>query len=581
MMGCMGVSMNLNEFLSMIAGDGYVHIRTQSTQDGDIEEYGLKPSEHEGQDMDTAFAQKSLDEKRNMWFQVGAVQSKTDKRPFQANVIWADVDVYKYPGGELQAVALMQRLPKPTVVVRSGSGFHVYWKLTKPVDARGPMSPAQIISKSVQWFLGGDAAHSPAKLLRLPGTYNFKPDKYEGGKLCFIEQVNDVEYDPEDFPVDEVLMRVGHKLMNKIMLGPDDPAVDRSEYDFAVVAELFQNGFSEQEVTYLLKTFPFSGKVRSEPHNVENYVSRTVKSALFKVQLNPGKIKKQRSDPVNWTGKSLSEILEEEKPPFIVTDFLPASGVAMLAAPPKARKSWAVMQLAHAVATGTPWLGFDIPQPRKVLYVQAELPNWMVAERIVQMYGSDPLDNVAFFYVPAANLLEDDDLQGLLDAVQSYEAELVIIDPVANFWQGDENSSSSVNQFFDQIAKIQALNCAVVMVHHTRKTEQNERLNPQHQRGSNVWFARPAAVMTLSPMIIPGEVPHTYAAFSLRAASPREDIKLFTDSTGKFTLTPPSLGDSGNPIRAKLTELLKKREQPRPDVLTYGEDHGTEVHPGN
>jgi len=572
--------MNLNEFLSMIAGPGgYVHIRTASTDDGTIEEYTLKPSEHDGQDMDTAFHEKSESEKRNMWFQVGAVPSKSDKKPATANVVWADIDLYKYPGGELQAAGLMSRLPKPSVVVKSGRGIHVYWKLSKTVDAKGVMSTAQILSKSAQWLLGADAAHSPSKLLRLPGTLNFKPDEYEGGLPCFIEQVNDVEYDPEDFPVDEVLMRVGHKLMTKIMLGPTDPDADRSEYDFAVVAELFQNGFSEQEVGYLLRTYPFSGKVRSEPHNVENYVSRTVKSALFKVQLQPGKIKKQRTDPVNWTGKSLAEILEEEKPPFIVNDFLPASGVAMLAAPPKARKSWAVMQLAHAVATGTPWLGFEIPQPRKVLYVQAELPNWMVAERIVQMYGSDPLDNVAFFYVPAANLLEDDDLQGLLDAVQSYEAELVIIDPVANFWQGDENSSTSVNQFFDQIAKIQALNCAVVMVHHTRKTEQNERLNPQHQRGSNVWFARPAAVMTLSPMVIPGEVPHTYAAFSLRAASPREDVKLFTDSTGKFTLTPPSLGDSGNPIRARLSELVRRRENPEKPVITFGDNHGTEVHP--
>ena len=564
----------------MIAGPGgYVHIRTASTDDGTIEEYGIKPSDHANQDMETAFREKSEAEKRNMWFQVGAVKDRNEKKPYEANVVWADIDLYKYPGGELQAMGLMRYLPKPSVIVRSGRGLHVYWKLSRPVPANTPMSPAQILAKSAQWLLGADAAHTPAKLLRVPGTFNYKPDEYEGGLPCTILESSDVSYDPEDFPMDEVLMRIGHKLMVKVMLGPTDPDADRSEYDFAVVAELFQNGFSEQEVAHLLRTYPFSGKVRSEPHNVENYVSRTIKNALFRVQLQPARVKKQRETPLDWTGKTLSEILEEEKPPFIVSDFLPAAGVAMLAAPPKARKSWAVMQLAYAASKGEHWLGFDIPQPRKVLYVQAELPNWMVAERMVQMYGDDPMDNLAFFYIPAANLLDDDDLQGLLEAVQSYEAELVIIDPIANFWQGDENNSSAVNSLFDQIAKIQALGAAVVMVHHTRKTEFNERLNPQHQRGSNVWFARPAAVMTLSPMLFPGEVPFTYAAFSLRAASPREEVKLYTDSTGKFTLSPPTLEQSSDTIKAKLTAMLKARESGVKPVITYGDTHGNEVHP--
>lgn len=552
--------MDLKQFLQMVAGpDGTVHIRTQSAKDKTVEEYWVNPSKYDAESLQQQFTQKSVDEERNMWFQVGTVEPGR-KQPVKANIVWADIDLYKYPGGELQAMGLLRYLPKPTVIVRSGRGIHVYWKLKEPIDASQPMSPAQIISKSAQWFLGADAAHSPAKLLRIPGTYNFKPDEYEGGKLCEIIQTNDVEYAAQDFPIDEILMRIGHKLMVKVMLGPEDTTLDRSEYDFSVAALLLQQGFSEAEVEYLLKTYPFSGKVASEPSNKDNYAKRTVKSALFRVQVSGLNAPKPKKDPITWVGKSLSDILKEEKPPFIVNDFLPSAGVAMLAAPPKARKSWAVMQLAYAVGTGQDWLGFTVPAPKKVLYVQAELPNWMVAERIVQMYGAHSLENVAFFHIPAANLLDDEDLQGLLDAVQSYQAELVIIDPIANFWQGDENNSSSVNQLFDQIARIQALGAAVVMVHHSRKTEANERLSPQHQRGSNVFFARPAAVMTLSPMVIPGEVPYTWVDFALRAAAPKEPIKLYTDSTGQFTTTAPSLGASGSPVRQRLLKLIENKD---------------------
>lgn len=553
--------MDLKGFLQMIAGPGgTIHIRTQSVVDDSIQEYWLKPDEYEPESLEEAFGQKSLDEQRNMWFQVSTVNDHS-KTPVGANVVWADIDLYKYPGGETQAMGLMRYLPTPSVVVRSGRGLHVYWKLKETISAAGPMSAAQILAKSAQWFLGSDPAHSPSKLLRIPGTLNFKPNDYEGGKPCEIIRVNDVVYDPKDFPIDEVLMRVGHKLMTKIMLGPDEAGTDRSEFDYATVAQLLQNGFSQAEVEYLLKTYPFSGKVGSEPANRDNYVARTVKSAMFKVQVSGLNAPKPPKDPVAWVGKTLTEILAEEKPPFVVDEFLPATGVAMIAAPPKARKSWSVMQLAHAVANGTQWLGFNVPEPKKVLYIQAELPNWQVASRMTQMFGDDPLPNVAFFHTYGANLMEDDDLQGLLDAIQSYGAELVIIDPVANFWQGDENSSSSVNAFFDQITKIQKLNCAVVLVHHARKTDVNERLSPQHQRGSNVWFARPDAIMTLSPTIAPGEVPYTWADFALRAAEPKEPLKLYTDSTGKFTIDPPSLGAAGSPVKQFLLAQLAAKKQ--------------------
>lgn len=557
----------------MIAGpDGTIHIRTIQANTKDVEEFWFKPSEFTAESLQENFEIKSKDEERNMFFQVTTVDNNS-KRPKTANIVWVDVDIYKYPGGELQAMGLLRNLPKPTVIVRSGRGLHIYWKLNEPIDASTPMSPAQVLSKSAHWLLGADAGHSASKLMRVPFTYNYKPEEYEGGKLCEIIEYNDVSYDPQAFPMDDILLKLPHKLMTKVMLGPTEAGQDRSEYDYAVVAQILQNGFSQEEAEYLLSNYPFSGKVASEPHNKQNYVSRTVRSATFKVTI-AGINKPVNKNPVSWVGKSLGDILKEEKPPFIVNDFLPAAGVAMIAAPPKARKSWAVMQLAYAVGTGSKWLDFTVPQPKKVLYVQAELPNWMVAERIVQMYGDDKLENVIFYHIPAANLLDDEDLQGLLDAVTENGAELVIIDPVANFWQGDENNSSAVNKLFDQIAKIQALNAAVVMVHHSRKTEQNERLSPQHQRGSNVFFARPAAVMTLSPMLVPGEVPHTWADFALRAAAPKEPLKLYTDSTGKFTVDTPTFGQS--PVRQRLLQMLKEKkgedvppweEQP---VLTFG-----------
>src|SRR5262249_32578084 len=66
------------------------------------------------------------------------------------------------------------RLPAPALVVASGHGTHVYWKLAAPID----------VTESTQWkkdlaaLVGSDAGISdPPRVMRLPGFINNKPDK--------------------------------------------------------------------------------------------------------------------------------------------------------------------------------------------------------------------------------------------------------------------------------------------------------------------------------------------------------------------------------------------------------------------
>jgi hypothetical protein len=548
--------MDLKEFLTMFVGNTGLQVHTRSADsDGVIEEHWIDPLLYDSESIQAAFAQKSLDDQRNMWFQVGAVE-KGSKASVLAHTVWADLDIYKYPGGEGQVKQLLRKFPKPTVIVSSGSGWHVYWRLKEPLDAKGQGSVAQELAKSVQYQLGADAAHQPSKLLRIPGTYNFKPDKYEGGKEAKIIEYNDVSYLPSAFPRDDVLMRLPHNLIVKIVSGPSDVAADRSVLDLGWLTEARKYGLKGPELTHLMMNYTMSGKAGEKGASKADYVKRTV----FKAETSGFQIEQKTLKPAtNFVGKSITQILEEDKPAFLIEDFLTQAGIAMISAPPKARKSWCVMQMAYGVATGTEWLGFNIPTAKKVAYVQAELPNWMVAERMIQLYGVDAkLDNITFFHVPAANLVTDEDMSNLVEAVESSGAELVIIDPIANFWQGDENSSSSVNRMFDQLAELQKRNVSVVLVHHARKTEANERLSPQHQRGSNVFFARPDAIMTLSPYELPGES-FTWADFALRASKPKEAMKLYTEETGGFSITPPTMNATGV-VAKRMHDLLEKRK---------------------
>jgi hypothetical protein len=98
--------------------------------------------------------------------------------------------------------------PTPTRIVESSPGhYHLFYRLTEAV------SPAdlQSINRALTHLVGGDrGGHSPAKLFRLPGTFNLKP-----------------EYDPP--PVVKVIEDTGEEhtprsMLAQINLAPGDVA---------------------------------------------------------------------------------------------------------------------------------------------------------------------------------------------------------------------------------------------------------------------------------------------------------------------------------------------------------------------
>lgn len=98
-----------------------------------------------------------------------------------APVLWADIDPYKEPKlpvaiedrGISQPFYLLETLAfpiPPSIIVDSGHGIHAYWLLR---DA-APVGDAQLAMKGIAKAIGGDHTHDPARVLRVPSTYNHK-----------------------------------------------------------------------------------------------------------------------------------------------------------------------------------------------------------------------------------------------------------------------------------------------------------------------------------------------------------------------------------------------------------------------
>jgi hypothetical protein len=104
---------------------------------------------------------------------------------------------------QLSKEALLQKIDSfplsPTIVVDSGNGYHIYWKLTIPLYEK---ERVQYLLSSIQEFLGGDPrATLLTQLLRVPNTHNRKGEA-EGKEPALVKVVKHNKkniYTPNDF----------------------------------------------------------------------------------------------------------------------------------------------------------------------------------------------------------------------------------------------------------------------------------------------------------------------------------------------------------------------------------------------
>lgn len=95
------------------------------------------------------------------------------------NTLFSEFDVKHFNSKE-QILAYIQNLAfQPTVLIDSGGGYHAYWFLAEPHPIEDESERRRIQALQASWvkFTGGDpGAKDLARVLRIPGTLNYKYD---------------------------------------------------------------------------------------------------------------------------------------------------------------------------------------------------------------------------------------------------------------------------------------------------------------------------------------------------------------------------------------------------------------------
>jgi putative DNA primase/helicase len=87
--------------------------------------------------------------------------------------LWCDLDFERFDAGGIDALEFLEAFrPRPTQIVHSGGGLHVYWKFAEPLL---PTDRRRAMLRALARTLRADpGATDFARILRIPGTWSWK-----------------------------------------------------------------------------------------------------------------------------------------------------------------------------------------------------------------------------------------------------------------------------------------------------------------------------------------------------------------------------------------------------------------------
>lgn len=201
---------------------------------------------------------------------------------------------------------------------------------------------------------------------------------------------------------------------------------------------------------------------------------------------------------------------------FLIHKFIPATGTVMLCGPPKEGKSFLALQIAMAIAEGTPFLGRPSIKS-KVLYLQLDNPTDVWVNRLNDLKACDiELPNNLIIPDPFEADYKDkldivknpEDLVYLVNMCSEVDPAFIVLDTLFDINGGRENDASDVRLLYNGILEL-CRTRSVLLIHHTHKLSPPPGQKIQHRispvdaaRGSSAMAGKMNAVYLLNGNIL-------------------------------------------------------------------------------
>jgi putative DNA primase/helicase len=163
---------------------------------------------------------------------------------------------------------------------------------------------------------------------------------------------------------------------------------------------------------------------------------------------------------------------------YILNPILIRQGLTMVHAKRGVGKTYFALGCALAAASGGSLLKWKAPEPRRVLYIDGEMPAAQMQERIEQLRAGlrEPIDAERFRIINADHIgglppnLSSPEGQAAVQA-DTTAADLIVIDNLATLTRyGKENEAESWHPMQEWLLSLRRQGKSVLLVHHSNKS---------------------------------------------------------------------------------------------------------------
>lgn len=423
--------------------------------------------------------------------------------------LWVDIDFKKTAREEFER-KLADFPLKPSIIVETGGGYHVYWLLKEPCPKEDIPKIENYLSRLASHFGGDPGAMDASRILRIPGTLNLK---YTPPWEVVIKSLNaSLEYNLSDFdflPDSEKPYSISGRSVEKtetlqkvmecrfLKHCDEERATLPEPHWYAMVLILSRLSGGRTMVHSLSRGYPkYDPKETDEKilHAIDgsgpatcDYIKSLwdckndcgIRSPISLMYQTTNDKHFDNEAPVNCQDKSghhfnliwAKDIVSIQEPQreWIWEGILPAGGLSLVVAKPKVGKTTLALQLAVAVSRGDIFLGRKTRQAT-VVYLALEEHRDEVQKNLSKLGVTDEPLYIHFGPAPAEAMREVEPL------IKETGAKFLVIDILQKFCRvKDLNDYAQVTRTLEPLmASGRKLDCQISLTHHAGKADRED-----------------------------------------------------------------------------------------------------------
>lgn len=409
------------------------------------------------------YLKDSNSQRNGIFFVVnGGGQSDKDINYITAQFMEMDNLPFEEQWKKINAFAL-----EPSIIVKTAKSLHCYWLIKN-----GKIETFKEVQELLIEYFGSDKnIKNLSRVMRLPNFYHHKE------KPILVECV---KFKPQlKYTQKQLIEELGKNKSDETLPPPNDIQInnstieqgERSNKIYQIAAFEKDKGSNKSQV---LEICLAHNKTRCRPPLNSNEVEQIVNNAF---KYAKGEILK-RNKQIKLNVQSVASVMKKDIPPldYIIEEILP-QGLAILAAPPKAGKSYLSLDACLHIAHGLDFLGRKTNKCG-VLYLALEDSDRRLKKRITEVWGNKLLDENYFYRATEAPRTDN----GLIDQLSEHmdscpHTKLIVIDTLQKTRDNNISSSNVYGSDYSEADKFKSLadkyNICVLLIHHFRKMDDN------------------------------------------------------------------------------------------------------------